>query len=247
MDHRAGDPLQGWVVKKETTAVVTTEEGSILRSGDGSRSSFCEGGRNDVQRGALPATQTLPGTTKISHDFVPLYEIEYNFYMQTPSSFQIIPLTLSDALRVLTVYRQCEDFLALGPVATASLEMVLTDMRHSQAEGGIFCGIVLDSHPQELAGVLDYLPAGFEGDPHTAFLELLMIAAPYRNAGLGAAVVAWLEERLRATPEVHFLGSGVQVNNPGGIRFWQRMGFRITGPGVDYPDQTTAYPLLKEL
>lgn len=167
--------------------------------------------------------------------------------MNIPPPFQIIPLTLSDAPRVLTVYCQCEDFLGLGPVAMASLEMVQADMRHAQNEGSHYCGIVLDNHPDDLAGVLDYLPAGFEGDPHTAFLELLMIAAPYRNAGLGAAVVAWLEERLRANPEIHFLGSGVQVNNPGGIRFWQRMGFRITGPGVDYPDLTTAYPLLKEL
>jgi ribosomal protein S18 acetylase RimI-like enzyme len=166
-------------------------------------------------------------------------------------SFEIVPLTLDDAPRVLDVYRQCEDFLALGPVATASLEMVLTDLRHSQAVGGRFCGILLadPARPAQtvMAGIIDYQASNFEGDPHTASLDLLMIAAPYRSAGLGAAVVAWLEETLRANPEIRRLNSGVQINNPGGIRFWQRMGFRITGPAVDYPDQTTAYPFLKDL
>jgi hypothetical protein len=39
--------------------------------------------------------------------------------------------------RVLAVYQQCEDFLALGPVATASLEMVKADLALSQQEGGL--------------------------------------------------------------------------------------------------------------
>ena len=47
--------------------------------------------------------------------------------------------TEADLMAVLEVYRQCEDFLALGPVPTASLEMVQSDLEHSKEEGGVFC------------------------------------------------------------------------------------------------------------
>lgn len=51
----------------------------------------------------------------------------------------------SDELEsVLEVYKQCEDFLALGPVPTASKEMVLNDIEISKAENGIF----LESTPR---------------------------------------------------------------------------------------------------
>jgi len=43
--------------------------------------------------------------------------------------------------QVLAVYRQCEDFLALGPVAMASLEMVAADLALSGLKGGTFCAI----------------------------------------------------------------------------------------------------------
>jgi len=162
----------------------------------------------------------------------------------TPA-FQIRPIDSASEREALEVYRQCEDFLALGPVATASLEMVRADMDHSRAQGGIFCGIFNEAG--QMMGILDYLPRGFEGDPHAAFLELLMIGTPFRGLGLGAAVFAWLEEQVRQDPDVKVLRSGVQVNNPGAIRFWQRCGFKITSGPTPMPDQTTVYGLEKKL
>ena len=74
-----------------------------------------------------------------------------------------------------------------------------------------------------------------------------MIAAPYRGMGLGAAVTAWLEAQIRKNPAVSVLASGVQVNNPAAIRFWQKMGFQIvSGPEVQ-PDTTVVYELEKQL
>lgn len=160
-------------------------------------------------------------------------------------SLLIRPVTAADLHAVLNVYVQCEDFLALGPVAHATMEMVLADLEISKKAGGIFCGIF--SSRGEMLGVIDYVPSNFAGNPAHAFLELLMIATPYRNQGLGKAVVEQIEAQIRKNPQVTVILSGVQVNNPAGIAFWQKMGYRITSEARRMPDQTTVYDLQKDL
>jgi ribosomal protein S18 acetylase RimI-like enzyme len=159
--------------------------------------------------------------------------------------FDIRPTTQDDLHAILVVYQQCEDFLALGPVSTASMEMVLKDIEISQTAGGIFCGIFTEN--EGMVGIVDYVPNNYEGDPHTAFLELLMLAAPSRKLGIGKAVVAAIENEIMKDPQVTTILSGVQVNNPQAIRFWQRNGYRIVSGPILHPDQTTAFDLRKDL
>ena len=162
--------------------------------------------------------------------------------------FRIRPLanTPADLAGVLAVYRQCEDFLSLGPVAQASPEMVQADLALSREEGGSFHAIE-DTQNGEMVGIVDYVLSGFEGDPELAFLGLLMIAAPRRGKGLGEAVTRAVEADIRRDGCARAIRSGVQVNNPGAIRFWLRMGYQITSGPEDLPDGTTAYPLFKRL
>ena len=155
---------------------------------------------------------------------------------------QIRPVNQADLEAVLEVYRQCEDFLALGPVPYASPGMVQADLELSQRQGGVFCGVYEQG---TMVGIVDYVPGGFEGNPHHAFLSLLMIAAPYRSQGLGRAVVEWVEGEVSKDTAVRSILSGVQVNNPAAIRFWQGMGYRIVGGPEDFPDGTTVYRLEK--
>ena len=173
-------------------------------------------------------------------------------------NFLFRPVTEADLPALLALYRQCEDFLALGPVATASLEMVQADVALTRPQGGVYGGIYIPPTPPDtewvLAGVLDVFP-NYGGEAGCAELELLMLGAPYRGQGLGAAVVEWLltqgapelwgASNLQPPPSLPIRRwiSGVQANNPGAIRFWQRMGFRITGPAALCDDGTTAYPL----
>jgi ribosomal protein S18 acetylase RimI-like enzyme len=160
-------------------------------------------------------------------------------------SFSIRPIRQDDLGAVLEVYRQCEDFLSLGPVATASMEMVLKDIELSQSQGGIFCGIY---HAEgEMIGVVDFVLKDFEGDPQAAYLSLLMIAKPYRGQGLGKAVAQVVENEIRKESKVTKIMAGVQVNNPNALRFWQRQGYQITGGPARMPDQTTVYHLCKDL
>lgn len=133
-------------------------------------------------------------------------------FMVRGHAFEIRPIAQGELDAVLEVYRQCEDFLALGPVPTASMEMVLKDIEISQAENGVFCGIYTANG--EMAGIIDYVPSNHGGDPQAAFLELLMIAAPFRNQGLGKAVVEAVENEIRKDAKINTILSGVQVNNP---------------------------------
>ena len=160
-------------------------------------------------------------------------------------SLEICPITQDNLAAILDVYRQCEDFLALGPVSTASMEMVLKDIETSKDMGGIFCGIYTTDG--KMIGIVDYVPNNFEGDPHAAFLSLLMIAAPFRGHGIGAAVVEAMKNEIRKDVQITAILSGVQVNNPGAIKFWQRQGYRIVSGPKLHPDQTTAFDLRKDL
>lgn len=108
--------------------------------------------------------------------------------------FEIRPVGPDDVGAALAEYRQCEDFLALGPEATASKEMVVNDITTSQGHGGRFCGIF--TAEGDMIGVADYVPRHFEGDPQAAYLSLLMIAAPFQERGIGAAIVEAVEHEI---------------------------------------------------
>jgi ribosomal protein S18 acetylase RimI-like enzyme len=157
---------------------------------------------------------------------------------------EIHPISQDDLDAVLNVYKQCEDFLALGPVPTASMEMVLKDFEISKSEGGIFCGIYKTN--EEMIGIIDYVPSHYKGDPSQAFLELLMIAAPFRKQGIGKAVVVAIENEIMKDAQVTVILSGVQTNNPQAMRFWQENGYSIVSEPKLYADQTTAVDLRKD-
>lgn len=165
-------------------------------------------------------------------------------------TFDIRPVRAAELGEVLSVYRQCEDFLALGGHEAASLEMVKTDWEHSQAVGGIYCGIydraagLLDT---PLVGVVDFAPQGWQGDAAAAFLSLLMIGKYHRGKGLGAEVVRVVEEEIRKDGKVKVIKSGVQVNNPRAVSFWQRQGYQIVGGPEPMDDGTTVYHLEKQV
>jgi ribosomal protein S18 acetylase RimI-like enzyme len=160
-------------------------------------------------------------------------------------SFEIHPIAQEDLAAILAVYEQCEDFLALCQLPAASMEMVWNDIKLSNAGGGVFCGIYSDHG--KMVGVVDYVPCGYRGAQDTACLELLMIAASYRNQGIGRAVVEAVENEIRKNAQVTTIVSGVAVNNPQAIQFWQRNGYRIVSGPKYYPGQGTGFDLRKEL
>jgi ribosomal protein S18 acetylase RimI-like enzyme len=159
-------------------------------------------------------------------------------------SFEVRTITQDDLEAVLDVYRQCKDFLALGPKPTASMQMVLEDIHISQRAEGVFCGIFAEDGA--MIGVVDFVPNNFEGDPYIAFFSLLMIAPCFRNQGIGTTIVELIENEIRKDGQVTAILSAVQANNPKGLRFWQKNGYRIVGESELQPDHTTTFRLQKD-
>ncbi|MFC2035817.1 hypothetical protein ACFLUJ_06830 [Chloroflexota bacterium] len=94
-------------------------------------------------------------------------------------NFVIRSIIQDELSGVLKLYRQCEDFLALGPEPIASMTTVMKDVENSQRENGIFCGIYHQN--EDMVGVVDYVLSGYEGDNHAAFFSLLMITPSFRT------------------------------------------------------------------
>jgi len=158
-------------------------------------------------------------------------------------TFIVKPVGERDAAAILEVYRQCEDFLSLGPAPNASMDMVRADLEHSRSVGGIYCGIYAATGC--MVGAVDYVPQMTGADSDKAFLNLLMIAKAYRSKGIGRQVVELVEEEITKNKSIKQIHSGVQVNNPGAIRFWKSMAYEIrSGPEL-LPDGTTVYHLAK--
>ncbi|MGD0779919.1 MAG: GNAT family N-acetyltransferase [Dehalococcoidales bacterium] len=159
-------------------------------------------------------------------------------------TLKIKTVTSEDIDDVLKVYRQCEDFLALGPRPEASAEMVLSDMEEARREGGIFRGIYTGD---KMIGVVSYVRKGFKGKLSNAFLSLLMIIPSFRGKETGTKIVKMVEKEILADAHVMAILSAVQVNNPNARRFWEKNGYRIVSGPEAKPDKTTVFQLRKDV
>jgi ribosomal protein S18 acetylase RimI-like enzyme len=159
-------------------------------------------------------------------------------------TYVIKPIAPPEYPAVLEVYRQCEDFLALGPVPTASLDMVLKDIQDTGVEKGIFCGIFSGT---QMIGVVSYVPSYFEFRPVDAFILVLMIAKPYRGQGAGSAIVDMVEKEICYKKRIRSIRLGSQVNNPRAIKFWEKKGYKVFSGPTLLPDKTTVYQMRKDI
>lgn len=157
--------------------------------------------------------------------------------------FEIRPITENDLEEVLDVYRQCEDFLALGPEPRASMAMVLKDIQTSRSEKSLFCGIFASDG--KMIGVVEFVPNSFNGEAHLAFISLMMIVSALRNQGIGTRVLELIESKIRETGRVSEIRTAVQQNNPAALRFWKRNNYHVFGNPEHRPDRTVVSYLRK--
>jgi ribosomal protein S18 acetylase RimI-like enzyme len=154
---------------------------------------------------------------------------------------QTVPLGEIDS--VLEVYRECEDFLALGSDSSASMQMVIRDMEEARLQGGLFRGIYMGDR---ITGVLNYIPNNYEGNLAHAFLTLLMIIPSCRERRFGTRIVQIVEKEILSDSCITAILSAVQVNNPRALRFWERNGYRVVSGPEERPDGTTVLRLRKD-
>lgn len=158
--------------------------------------------------------------------------------------FTIQNVDKKDIDAIFEVYKQCEDFLSLGPVPYASKQMILDDFKISEEEGGTFCGIYING---EMIGVVDFVLSNFDGKPNNAFLSLLMISKCQRGKGIGRDVVEAVEMEILKNHSIESILAGVQTNNEPAIGFWKEMGYKIVSGPELLPDRTIAFRLKKDI
>ena len=98
-----------------------------------------------------------------------------------------------------------------------------------------------------MIGVVDFIPADFDGTTHLAFISLLMIAAPFRNRGIGTRILRLVETKIKVIGRASEIRTAVQLNNPAALRFWQKNEYCVFGNPELRPDQTVVSYLQKEL
>ncbi len=156
--------------------------------------------------------------------------------------FTIKNVDENDIDAIFEVYKQCEDFLSLGPVPHASKQMILDDFKISEEEGGTFCGIFING---EMIGIIDFVLSNFDGIPSNAYLSLLMISQYQRRKGIGRDVIEAVEIEILKNDSIKSILAGVQTNNKSAIAFWGKMGYKIVSEAELLPDTTIAFKLKK--
>lgn len=130
-------------------------------------------------------------------------------------------------------YDECRDTVELvtgAPPGNDEAADLLASLPPGKGEEDKFVIGLFDA-PGHLVGVLDVIrdyPAARQW-----YLGLLMLRPFSRSRGLGERVYRRFEEWVRASggEAIHLV---VQQQNPGALRFWQRMGFEIRGLGKQF-------------
>ncbi len=141
-------------------------------------------------------------------------------------------MRLDDARRaeLQEFYEACADYVELvtgsppGPDEAAEL---LASVPRGKSHDDKFVIGLFDA-PGHMVGVLDVIRD--YPKPGEWYLGLLMFGPTRRGRGLGDRVYHRLEEWVRALggTAIHLI---VQEQNPGALRFWQRVGFEVRGMG----------------
>lgn len=150
----------------------------------------------------------------------------------------------NDFNSIFEVYKNCEDFLSLGPESKASKKMVLSDMKISKEESGIYCCIYKN---EKVIGIIDFIPKGYELDNKKAYISLIMIAQSNRKKGIGRKVIAVIENEILKNPEIREILTSVQENNKIAIYFWEELGYKIISGPEHRPDKTIVFHMQKEI
>jgi GNAT superfamily N-acetyltransferase len=137
-------------------------------------------------------------------------------------------LGAEDAPALQSLFERCRDFLELTDEAPrpGAAEHLLSNLPDGKTLEDKFVLGLYANGVDELFGVIDIVRHWPTKDEW--IIGLLLLAPARRNGGLGTRVHGELEQWVRGQGGMG-LRLVVQVQNPGGLRFWQRQGYVITG------------------
>lgn len=154
--------------------------------------------------------------------------------MTTPAlpPVSLLPLTAADHADALQqVYRATPAYWQMlhlpGPPAGQAARD-LTDA--ASTPGRSLMGIVLpvaDGDGVEMVGLVDFRLHW--PDTQTVYVGMVMVAGPYQRRGIGRAAWTLLRPWLAGPAGMILARTGVEQYNPGALKFFQALGFELTG------------------
>jgi ribosomal protein S18 acetylase RimI-like enzyme len=154
--------------------------------------------------------------------------------MTTPITLLPLDLTLHSAA-LQAVYAATPGYWDLYNLPGCPPDQAARDLAAgtAAAPGRALLGILQPVHPSqpdagaEMIGVLDFrLHWPAEG---VAYIGMLMVAAPYQRRGIGRQAWQLLRPWLANTAQMAKVRLGVEQFNHTGLKFWESLGFALTG------------------
>ena len=150
-------------------------------------------------------------------------------------SISLLPLDASlhaDALQ--RVYELSPAYWAMYHMAQAPAGQAARDLAAIDDEPGrMGLGIAAANEPgnaaagAQLVGMIDFRLQW--PDPDMAYIGILLVAEPFQRQRVGSDAWALLEPWLADEANLRAVKLGIEQFNPGALRFFQSLGFSLTG------------------
>jgi RimJ/RimL family protein N-acetyltransferase len=153
----------------------------------------------------------------------------------TTYRISLLPLTLADhAAALQQVYRRSPHYWRMYNLAAAPAERAAADLQAAaETPGRTIMGIARPFHGQgmsqaaQIVGLVDFRLDW--PNPGVVYLGMVMVAEPFQ--GQGIATQAWnlLSAWLAAGAHMKRARLGVEQFNHGALKFFEKLGFTLTG------------------
>ena len=151
------------------------------------------------------------------------------------SPISLLPLNLADHAEALQqVYRATPAYWQMYQLAGSPAGQAERDLEAAASTPGrTLMGIVRHIDPNdatagvEMVGVIDFRLHW--PDPAVAYIGMVMVAEPYQRQGIGSAAWHLLAPWLAQGAQMSSVRLGVEQFNPNALRFFQSLGFTLTG------------------
>jgi RimJ/RimL family protein N-acetyltransferase len=147
----------------------------------------------------------------------------------------LLPLTEADHADALQeVYRATPAYWQMYELPSAPAGQAARDLAAAAATPGrSLMGIVRRVDPTdptqgvEMVGTVDFRIGWPE--PQIVYVAMIMVAEPYQRQGIGTQAWQILAPWLAQSAEMQLARTGVEQFNPNALRFFQSLGFRLSG------------------
>jgi len=147
----------------------------------------------------------------------------------------LLPLSLDYHIGALqAVYQATPSYWRLYNLASSPPDQAERDLRAAaETPGRYLLGIVqriVADDPgagAELIGIVDFRLHWPAAD--VAYVGLLLVAEPYQRQGIASQAWQLLEPWLNTTAQMQKVRLGVEQFNPHALKFFEHLGFRLTG------------------